>query len=290
MNEYLSVFRSIQGEALVMEAYDQLLSQWDVPYEDLYLDTKAGRTHVIVSGQSDSPPLLLIHAFYASAASWYRNVKTLSRSYRVYAVDIIGDPNKSKPVKLIRKASDFIEWFRQVLDLLKIDRCDFIGNSVGAFHVANFALNEPLRVRSMTLIGPAAVFLRIPKFYLNTFPGGMTGVGFLVSHAVKWIENGSGFDPGFNTLFYRLLKYGKATNQVFPSVMTDDQLKQIQIPTLLVYGEKEVIYNYSLAIRRAQQNLKNVRVEIIPGANHITAASRPDLTNEAILKFLRSTN
>jgi pimeloyl-ACP methyl ester carboxylesterase len=290
MNEYLPVFRSTPGESLVMESYDRLLSQWEVPYEDIFIDTDLGLTHIIVSGKTGSPPLLLIHAFYASAASWYRNVRALSERYRVYAVDIIGDPNKSKPVKLIRQASDFIDWFRQVLDKLKIESCDFVASSVGAFHVANFALHEALRVKSMVLIGPAAIFLNIPKFYINTFPGGMTGWGILVRHAVKWVENGHPFESEFNTLFYRLLKYGKSANQVFPSVMTDDQLKKIEAPTLLIYGEKEVIYDYSQAIRRAQQNLKSVKVEIIPEGNHITAASVPDLTNAKILGFLGSLN
>jgi pimeloyl-ACP methyl ester carboxylesterase len=288
MSEYISVFRSKAGEELVSEAYSKLLSNWIVPYENLYLDTELGKTHIIISGQADSPPLILIHAFYASAASWYKNVSTLSSQYRVYAIDIIGDPNKSQPRKPIRQASSYVEWFIEIMNLLKIEKCDFIGNSVGAFHIANFALNEPDRIRSMTLIGPAATFINIPKFYLNTFPGGITGWSFLVKHAVKWIENGSPLDPLFYTLFYLLLKHGKSANQVFPAVMTDEQLKQIQTPTLLIYGEREVIYDYSTAILRAHQTLHKVKIEIIPGANHITGASRPELTNDAILRFLGS--
>jgi pimeloyl-ACP methyl ester carboxylesterase len=288
MSEYLSVFRSKLGEELVSEAYNRLLTKWSVPYEDLYLDTELGKTHIIASGQINSPPLILIHAFYASAASWYQNVKSLSKSYRVYAIDIIGDPNKSQPLKPIRQTTSYVDWFIEILNQLKIDICDFVGNSVGAYHIANFALNKPDRVKSITLIGPAATFIKIPKFYLNTFPGGITGWAFLVKHAVKWIENGSPLDPIFYNLFYLLLKYGKSANQVFPAVMTDKQLKQIQTPTLLIYGEKEVIYDYSLAIQRAKQTLQKINVEIIPGANHITGASQPDLANDVILKFLGS--
>lgn len=290
MSEYLSVFRNKLGEELILEAYDNLLNYWTVPYEDIFLDTKLGRTHIIVSGPTNFPPLILIHAFFASAGSWYQNAKSLSKSYRVYAVDIIGDPNKSKPFKPISQTSWYIDWFKEIMDQLKIDRSDFIGNSVGAFHVANFALNEPDRVKSMTLIGPAATFISIPKFYLNTFPGGITGWGFLINHAIKWIENGAPFEPIFRNLFSLLLKHGKSANQVFPTVLSDEQLNQIHTPTLLIYGEKEVIYDYSFASRRAQRCLKNVFVEIIPNANHITGVSQPDLTNNKILKFLSSIN
>ena len=287
MSQYLSVFRSKTGEEAVMEAYDRLTAWWGVPYEDLYLDTSLGKTHVIASGQAGSPPLILIHAFYASAASWYQNAKKLSEKFRVYAVDIIGDPNKSRPVKLIRQTSLYVDWFTEIMEQLKIQRCDFVGNSVGAFHIANLALNKPERVKSMTLIGPAATFLGIPKFYLNTFPGGMTGWGFLVGHAVNWVENRAPFDPEFRALFYLSLKHGKSANQVFPAVMTDDHLKQIETPTLLLYGDREVIYDCPAAGRRAGEHLRNVTVEFIPGGNHITGASQPDLTNDAILRFLK---
>lgn len=290
MSGYLSVFRSRIGEKLVLEAYNSLLDYSTVPYEDIFIDTKLGKTHIIVSGRAGSLPLFLFHAFYASAASWYNNVRSFSGSYRVYAVDIIGDPNKSRPLRPVRQAYWYINWLKEIMDLLKIDKADFVGNSAGAYHVANFALNEPERVKSMTLIGPAATFIKIPKFYLNTFPGGMTGWGFLVRHAVRWIENGSPLDRKFNNLFYLLLRYGKSANQVFPAVLTDKQLKQIRTPTLLIYGEKEVIYDYSLAIRRAEENMQNIFVEIIPGANHITGASQPELTNNAILKFIGSIN
>ncbi len=288
MIDYLSVFRSKSGEKQVLEAYDSIMNSWPVAYEDLYISTSLGSTHVIASGPKEAAPIILIHAFYASAAAWFQNVRSLSEQRRIYMVDIIGDPNKSKPFKPIRQLSCFVNWFGEVMNELQLDQADYIGNSVGAFHVMNFALNSPQRVRSMILIGPAASFLKISRFYFNTFPGGMTGWTLLVRHAIAWIENDASLDPKFHRLFYLLMKYGKSANQVFPKVFQDEELKRIITPTLLIYGEKEVIYNYNLAIQRAKKYMQHIKVEIIPGANHLTAISRPELTNNAILKFLSS--
>jgi pimeloyl-ACP methyl ester carboxylesterase len=289
MSKYLSVFRSKSCEKQVLEVYDSIIATWPVPYEDLFIPTCLGDTHIIASGPVKAQPIILIHAFYASAASWFQNVGSLSKSYRVYAMDIIGDPNKSKPIRPIRHLSDFVNWFDDVMNELHLDQADFIGNSVGAFHIINFALHAPQRVLRMILIGPAATFLKITPFYLHTFPGGMTGWTFLVKHAIRWIENGAPLDPKFHELFYLIMRYGKSANQVFPDVFTDDQLKQITTPTLLIYGEKEVIYDYSLAIKRAEQYMKNVKIEIIPGGNHLTAVSQPYFTDLAILNFLSIT-
>jgi hypothetical protein len=97
MSNYLSVFRSESGRKLVIEAYDPIMNSIGLQYEDLYLSTRSGQTHIMVSGDAKNPPLILIHAYYASAASWYMNLVALSQSFRVYNVDIIGDPNKSNP-------------------------------------------------------------------------------------------------------------------------------------------------------------------------------------------------
>jgi pimeloyl-ACP methyl ester carboxylesterase len=286
MNRYLSVYRSESGKNKVLAEYDLIIRSIGIPLEEKYLATCLGRTHVIISGQIEKPPVILIHAFYATAASWYQNLKILSENYRVYNVDIIGDPNKSEPIKPIRNLNDFINWFGDLMHELNIEKADFIGNSVGAFHVANFALHSPEKVKRMILIGPAATFLQIMPFYLNTFPGGMTGLSFLVKYAVKWIENRIPFEHNFRKLFFLTLKYGKSANQVFPKVFTDEELGKILTPTLLIYGDKEVIYDINKAIERAKKYMKNTIVKMVSDANHITAASNAKLTNDLIIEFL----
>jgi pimeloyl-ACP methyl ester carboxylesterase len=175
-----------------------------------------------------------------------------------------------------------------MMEVLNLENAYFIGNSVGAFHITNFAIHSPDRVKKMVLIGPAATFRQIIPFYINTFPGGVTGWSFLVNHAINWIENGVEFDHEFRRLFFLLLKYGKATNQVFPTVFTDLDLKKIKTPTLLIYGEKENIYNYNLAIIRAEEHIENLRVRIIKNGNHITAATNSEMINKELLDFLKN--
>jgi pimeloyl-ACP methyl ester carboxylesterase len=284
--DYLSVFRSKYGEQQVLAAYDTIMDLWPVSYEEIYVPTSLGSTHVIICGPSDGAPVVMIHAYYASSASWYQTVGRLSKVFRVYLIDIIGDPNKSKPFRPIRKLADFLLWFNEVSNSLHIDNATFIGNSVGAFHIMNYALHSPGRVRKMVLIGPAASFLKITGFYLHTFPGGITGWPFLVHHAINWVENGAPLDPVFKKLFYLTMRYGKALNQVFPVVFSDDQLRRLKPPVLLIYGDRECIYDIDLAVKRATQLMRNLKIEIIPKANHLTAVSNSEMTNKAIINFL----
>ena len=130
MENYLTVFRNEAGRQLVFEAYDKVINSIGIKYQDIYLQTRLGETHIIATGNESNPPLLLIHAYYASAASWHKNLKQLSEHYKVYCIDIIGDPNKSRPVKLIRKLDDFIDWFEDLMEGLKLENAFFIGNFI----------------------------------------------------------------------------------------------------------------------------------------------------------------
>ncbi|WP_345297874.1 alpha/beta fold hydrolase [Candidatus Villigracilis affinis] len=105
----------------------------------------------------------------ASAMSWYRNVDALSQSYRVYAVDVIGEGNKSRPVKPITSLDDFLQWFTEVIDGLGIDTLYLAGNSYGGFTGAYYAMKLPERIRKLVLIGPAATIYKMRPFYTHMF-------------------------------------------------------------------------------------------------------------------------
>ncbi len=65
-----------------MDIYNAKLAEWPVPYESVFLDTSYGKVHVIVSGPTDAPPLLLIHASAVAGASIGGYIAT---NYALYA-------------------------------------------------------------------------------------------------------------------------------------------------------------------------------------------------------------
>ena len=73
---------------------------------------------------------------------------------------------------------------------------------------------------------------------------------------------------------------------MYPTVFTDEELKQINLPTLLLIGAAEKIYKPSKAIERAQRWMPNLKSEIIPNAGHLLIMDQPGIINARILKFL----
>lgn len=122
MPETLSVFNSPQGEAEVLAAYERVLSLWPERFAERDVSTSFGSTHVIVGGPEDAPPIVFLHAFFATATVWYPNAGALSKGYRTYAVDVIGEANKSRPTRPIAKLDDFAQWLDELLDGLGVRR------------------------------------------------------------------------------------------------------------------------------------------------------------------------
>ena len=134
MNNLPYPFKSKQGEAEYLAAYDTMMAYWPVPYESIDIPGTYGCTHLVASGPKDAPPLVLLHGGRASLTMWSANVGDLSQDYRVYAVDIIGQPGKSIPDHTFKKRDDLIPWFTGLLDCAHTyQRASLVGQSYGGW-------------------------------------------------------------------------------------------------------------------------------------------------------------
>lgn len=65
-----SVYRSSVVEARLVDIHDEKKGGRPTPREDLFVDTRYGRGHVVASGPAAAPPMLLLHASGVSSWSW----------------------------------------------------------------------------------------------------------------------------------------------------------------------------------------------------------------------------
>jgi pimeloyl-ACP methyl ester carboxylesterase len=289
MTEKLSVFRSPEGEARYHLAYEAALKNWPVPYEDLYIPTRFGDTHVIASGLKTAASLVLLHPSGCGSTIWYRNIEALSRHYRIYAVDTLSEVNLSLPTHAVKNRQDFADWMADLLDKLNIERTDIVGNSFGGYVTFNTALYLPERVRKMVLISPAATFVQMWPFYwhysLAYIIRNMIGSMRLVLEAYEWIWQGFPRDNCITQLRVITAEDGWMRHGA-PTVFSDEELRKIHTPTLLLVGDHEVIYNRQRVIQRATSLVHGLKAEIVPNANHNAEYTAPDIVNKKILNFL----
>jgi pimeloyl-ACP methyl ester carboxylesterase len=285
--EKIPVFRSPEGEAEYLAAYEVVLKQWPVPYEELYVPTGLGDTHVIASGPRDATPLVLLHPSGAGATIWYRNVGPLSQQYRTYAVDTISEPNKSiltHPIKRRHQRQQFATWIIDLLNGLQIDRAHIVGNSFGGFLALNTVLYAPERIKKAVLISPAATFIQIWAWYWHFMPAQLFGSRRMLLRANEWTWQDFPQEECISRLRTLIIIAGRHRHWA-PSVFSDEELRKIRTPVLLLIGDHEVIYEPERVIQRATRAVAGLKAEIIPNANHNAEYTAAEAVNEKIINF-----
>jgi pimeloyl-ACP methyl ester carboxylesterase len=294
MPEKISLFRSPAIEAQFYAAYEAVLKQWPVPYEALYIPTRFGKTHVIVSGPREAPPVVLLPPGGGHAPIWVRNVESLSQFYRTYAVDIIGELNKSVPIRPIRNHREFMDWITDLFDGLKIERADLVGNSNGGFFALETALYLPKRVKKVVLISPAATFVQMWAWWWHLLIPAhiiapLIGSERMIQKAYAWLWQGFPMDKYYADLRaiskVACARYRPSINSAIPRVFSDEELRSIHTPVLLLIGDHEVIYKPARVIRRATHLMTGLKTEVVPNANHSAQYTAPDFVNAKILEF-----
>jgi pimeloyl-ACP methyl ester carboxylesterase len=296
MDDRINFFRSPMLESQFFRAYEAVLQQWPIPYEELMIPTRFGETHLIASGPKEAPSVVLLPPGGTYAPIWIRNVGPLSQFFRVYAVDIIGEMNKSVPTRPILKHREFMEWMADLFDGLHIKKANLVGNSNGGFFVLETALYLPERVNKVVLISPAATFVQMWAFWFHVFIPSyfiapLIGSEKMVLNAYDWLWQGFPGEDCFMQLKSISKVAGKgfrtSINRTVPRVFRDDELRKIKAPLLLLIGDHEVIYRPEAVIRRATQLVPDLKAEMVPNANHSAQYTAPDFVNAKMVEFLQ---
>jgi pimeloyl-ACP methyl ester carboxylesterase len=293
MDSTLDLFKTPEGQSRYMAAYEAALRLWPLPVESRFITTPYGRTHVLICGPQDAFPLLLLHGGYASSTMWFPNIADLSRQFRILALDTIGEPGRSIPVRTNATKRDAAAWLESVLDALGISRTHVMGLSRGGWLALNLALHAPRRLEKIALLSPAASFIS-----LNSFFRAVAGVAMripirpvLKAALYSWVAPGFVVNEVFCDQFILGLQYwnwavgASGYSGVMPSSFGDDELRQIVSPVLMLIGDHDRL-NPPMAIARARQLIAHIETEIVPDAGHMLSMEQPENVDGRVLKFL----
>jgi len=129
----------------------------ETPFRSLYVRVNGIKTHFVVAG--DGAPLVLVHGGgpgSSGEAGWRHTIPALAKHFQVYALDRIGFGLSDKPIipfsdqVLANHLADFI-------DVLCLERPYMMGNSMGAYGVARYAVEHPDNVRKMVLVASGSI-------------------------------------------------------------------------------------------------------------------------------------
>lgn len=282
-----SIYKSAESYTALMAFYNTHLQQWPVPYECITVPTRHGQTHLIASGEPDMPPLVLFRGASGNALLWAASIAHLSQNFRTYAVDVIGESGKSAPTRPPYKGPAYGEWLVDVFDALQIERANVAGTSRGGWLTLKIAHFAPERVACIVPLCAEGLVPLSLRFFWHIFP-------VLVFPSRKTVTNLLRFltPPNLPISAY-LVEERAIIYQTFrqsrlrPPLFTDLELGQICAPTLLLYGEQDVVYNLDAIQKRAQRLPPNFWVEVIPNAGHILDYDQPEAVSARMTAFIK---
>ncbi|MDP5273593.1 alpha/beta fold hydrolase [Chengkuizengella axinellae] len=280
-------FKTMQKQEKYYECYDASLSLWKVPFEAYYVNTEQGDTHIISCGNENGEPLVLLHAMGCSSTMWYPNIQELSKHFKIYAVDYFGDLNKSIPINFPSQMAQCTTWFKQVLDALHIEKCYLAGLSYGGFLSTQFSLSIPHRIKKLILMNPAGTFAQIyNRFIVRILTLAQFPNRFVVNNFINWLSvEKNAWNKLLVSQFHAGFKYGMMKGKIPPFEISDEDLTKLEVPTLLLLGEGEVICDVQKAYHRASNLVKNIQVELVPSAGHLLSLEKPEYVNQQMIKF-----
>jgi pimeloyl-ACP methyl ester carboxylesterase len=281
-------FKTPEGQAQYLAAYADLLALWPVAYQEQYIETSHGVTHVITAGPEGAPPVLLLHAYAFNATEWYANIEALAKDHRVYAVDVMGDMTQTVQTRPFKRRAEAAVWLGELLDAFGIQRTIMIGHSYGGWLTLNMALCAPERLERIVLLAPASTFVKmVPQFNVRRILAYLFQRRGIPSFAKWCLAPGNILPDGVVHLMSMAMKHYRFTSMPLqPDVYTDEELSRITTPCLLLLGDHEVIYSPEAAVARAQRLVKQIKVQIIRHASHVLNIEQSGQVNEAIAAFI----
>jgi pimeloyl-ACP methyl ester carboxylesterase len=278
------------GRSRFESAYEEGLRTLPAPAGEHDIDTDFGQVHAYRFGDAHGRPIVLLHARGGTTVVWQPNLPALAEQHRVYSIDLLGEAGRSEQTAPIRDADDQAAWLATAIEQLEIDAAHLVGVSFGGWLACNQAVRAPQRVASISLLEPVNTFAPLPfGAILRTIPTILPIVKtWAVPRFLSWVDaQGSAApesDPVGRVIGASMREYRPALPQ--PKVFTDDELRSISVPTLVLLAGRSVMHDPQRAFDRAQALIPNVQAELWPEATHSISGQFADRVNARVLRFI----
>jgi pimeloyl-ACP methyl ester carboxylesterase len=258
--------------------------------QEKYIAVEDGlNLYVETYGASGNEACLFISGAGANSSFWSEHLcdSLVKNGFFVVKYDY-RDFGYSSKIDWDKNPYNFMELVKDALiifDSLKIDEAHVIGHSMGGFIVQLLGIHYPHRIISMTSISSSTNSPTVPmppdktwEIYLSNKPQGNFEAdldGFL--KVWKYLNGTAKFDKELATEYTKNLYKRQnidgaigATHVKAQETLKDrtDELKKVNIPTLVMHGEEDYAVDKYGAIQTAE-SIVNAELILIPQMGHI---------------------
>jgi len=267
-----TLYKTSDGEKVVMGLYEAALSKWPIPYETLTVATRHGDTFAVVSGNKALPAMILLHGAGSNLTIWAGDVAEYSKQFCVYAVDLIGEPGKSAPNRPAWDTPAFAEWLEDVLNGLHIERATLVGISQGAWTALKFTVVQPERVENLVLMTPGGIVPDKASFIIRAIGLSLLGK-WGTQRLMQDLFGDQQVPEGVIDIASQISRVFKPRIGVLP-IFTDEELRWLTMPVLLLGGTKDIMRDMPKIETRLREFVPHLSVKMLTGGGHALLSTR----------------
>jgi 2-hydroxy-6-oxonona-2,4-dienedioate hydrolase len=239
------------------------------------------------------PVVVLLHGLGGNSLNWAFNTPALAQKFRVVVPDQIGFGRSDKP-PINYRVGTYVDFLDKFLDTLKVERATLVGNSMGGWVAAAYALKYPAKVERLVLVD-AAGFAPPKEFDLST----LSGLNPSTREQAKRLAGMVFYNPLFKSdaaidvmLEQRLSAGdGHTIQSLVESIyrgedMLDGKLAALRQPVLLVWGREDGLTPLAREGERFKREIPGAQMVVFDQCGHVPQVEKAAEFNAAVLKFL----
>ena len=265
----------------------------------------SGNIELYYEDHGSGQPVVLIHGYPLSGASWEKQVPALlNAGYRVITYDRRGFGKSSQPTEGY-KYDTFAEDLHKLITHLKLQDFTLVGFSMGGGEIARYFGKYGSKG-----VSKAVIMGGVPPFLLKTNdnPEGVDASVFEGIKKAVGTDRYAFFTEFFKNFYNTDQLLGKRVSEevvraswniaagasaiaslaCVPTWHEDfrKDLDRVDVPTLVIHGDEDRIVPITAAGARTAKIIKGARLHVVKGGPHCITWTHAEEVNAQLLSFL----
>ncbi len=276
-----TIYRTEDDGRWLRQRYLRALDDAPVPARRLTVPTREGETFVLACGPEEAPPLVLLHGSGANGSHWFADLPAWSEHFRVYSVDLVGEPGLSAPSRPDLSTEASALWLDDVFAALDLSDTAMAGMSLGGWTALDYAIRRPGRVTRLALGCPGGLGAQRRWSILGAGLLMLFGSGARERSVRYLVGLGRSGDEAVLDEIIGVFTRFRPRTETLP-VFPDEALRALALPLQVTVGDRDRMFDSEETARRVRTCVPHARVRMLPGVGHaLTSQTGP------ALEFLR---